>query len=101
MTQQASLPGAFTELWNLEHLAEPQQSCNFRCLSDLNPFRLHVFSEAQLIQLLCVRYAIVAHNWVCQRQDLTSVAGVSQSLGVPKAKKLACQYCIEGMLKQR
>lgn len=54
-------------------------------VSYLDALGLHMLSQAQLIQLLGVGYAIVPYNWVSQGQDLTSVAGVSQGLGVPKA----------------
>lgn len=49
----------------------------------LNAVGLHVFSQAKFIHLMCVGHPIVPHNGVCQGQDLTPVAGVSQGLGIP------------------
>lgn len=51
----------------------------------LDSLRLHIFPEAQLIQLLSVWNPIVSDNRVGQGQDLTSVAGISQGFGIPEA----------------
>lgn len=53
-------------------------------VSYLDALGLHVFSQTELIQLLGVGHPIVAYNWIGQGQNLTSVTGVSQGLGIAK-----------------
>lgn len=60
---------------------------NQRRVSYLDSLRLRIFSQAQLIQLLGVGNPIVSYNRVGQGQDLASVAGVCQGLGIPTAGK--------------
>lgn len=52
-------------------------------VNHLDALGLHVFPEAQLIQQMGVRYTVVAHGGVGEGQDLPSVAGVCERLGIP------------------
>ncbi len=65
---------------------------NHHQVSNLDALWLHMFSQAQLIQLLGVGYPVVSHNRVGQGQDLTFVAGVSQGLRIPKKGKQPDKY---------
>lgn len=65
----------------------------------LDSLRLHIFPEAQLIQLLSVWNPIVSDNRVGQGQDLTSVAGISQGFGIPEARRQQTM-CKETQKKQ-
>lgn len=53
----------------------------------LDAIWLHMFPQAQFVQLVGVGYPVVPNNRVGQGEDLTSVAGVSQSFRIPKTKQ--------------
>ena len=75
---------------------KPSDHCS---VSNLDAFWLCILPQAQLVQLLGVGHAIVPNYRVRQGQDLTSVAGVSQGLGIPKAVEQQEKYKNMALLK--